>query len=416
MRFRWTVRVLAVSAVVFFAALWLRDPGRARMIDFNSFYMAAQAAREGVDLYEPTALNGLAAEQGLRMYVFPYLYPPFLAYVTIPWGELPIERARLVWMVANLAALFGIVALIALAVGRRLRESPGPGLGPGDLALLFAAVLVFVLPFDDNVDMGQSNLLVLFFVCLSLFLFSRERPWASGAALGVAVLLKVSPVVLVLYFLVRREVRVVLGSMLGTAVLAAATLPMGAAGAWARFFAVLPEMSHATARKGMFPPGFFPNFSFAGLLSRIFPEDLPTAKTWTFVLLALLAAALAFGTWRAAGPRAKDLYLLPFLVLMVVSSPFTYLHHVVYVLPGAVLALTWVWKTFRPVARVAWVAFLLGAMRLASTNFPEKYGDWDLSPLAGKLATSLNLYTLLLLLAVSVALATRALHRRPELT
>jgi alpha-1,2-mannosyltransferase len=416
MSLRWTVRVLAAAAVVLFAALWLRDTGKARMIDFNSFYTAAQAAREGADLYDPAALNELAAGQGLRMYVFPYLYPPFLAYATIPWGELPVERARLVWMAANLAALFGIVALTALAVGRRLRESPGRRLGPGDLGLAFAAVFVFVLPFNDNLDMGQSNLLVLLFLCLALFLVSCDRPWAGGAALGVAVLLKVSPVVLVLYFLARRQVRVVLGSLLSAAVLSAVTLALGAAEAWARFFAVLPEMSHATARKGMPPPGFFPNFSVAGLMSRVFPEDLPAARIWTLALLAALAAALALGLWRAAGERAKDLYLLPFLVLMVVSSPFTYLHHGVYVLPGAVLALTWVWEAFRPAARLAWAAVLLALLRLASTNFPERYRDWDLSPLAGRLATSLNLYALLLLLAAGVILAARARHRRPELT
>lgn len=405
---RWTARAAVLLALGLFIGRWLADPGKARMFDFSSFYMAAQAASQGADIYDTAALNESAAGQGLRVYVFPYVYPPFLAFVLQPLGNLAIDAARLVWLCINLAAIPLIVLLAGLTATKRAAAgSPG-----GDLALLLSAALVFVLPFYDNIDMGQVNLLVLLFLSLSLFLFSRERDWASGAMLGVAVMIKVSPAVLLLYFLVRGRIKVVLGSLASVATLAAASLLLGAGGAWGRFFATLPEMSHATAKRGMLPPGSYPNFALAGLMSRIFPEDLPVARISTQVLLALLAAGLAYGVWRMRSERARDLMVLPFLVLMVVSSPFAYLHHVAYLLPGAALALTWALLGVRspvvsPMRRMAWFLALLAPLALASVQFPDRYGRWDLSPLAAKYLTSLNLYALLLLMAVGLALARR---------
>ncbi len=410
---RLTVRAAVLLALALFIGRWLADPGKARMFDFSSFYMAAQAASQGADLYDTAGLNESAASQGLRAYVFPYVYPPFLAFVLQPLGNLPIDSARLVWIWINLAAIPLIVLLAALTARSKA------GNAGGDLALLLAAALVFVLPFYDNIDMGQVNLLVLLFLSLSFFLFSRERDWASGAMLGVAVMIKVSPAVLLLYFLVRGRIKVVFGSLASVATLAAASLLLGAGGAWGRFFASLPEMSHATAKPGMLPPGFYPNFALAGLMSRIFPEDLPVARISTQVLLALLAAGLAYGVWRMRSERARDLMVLPFLVLMVVSSPFAYLHHVAYLLPGAALALTWALLGVRipvisPIRRTAWFLALLAPLALASVQFPDRYDRWNLSPLAAKYLTSLNLYALLLLMAVVLALAWRVATAGPQ--
>lgn len=410
---RWTVRLLALAALAIFAGRWLADPAKARMIDFNSFYMAAQAARVGVDLYDAKALNELAQGAEVRMYVFPYLYPPVLAHVAIPLGKLPSDRARLLWMVFNLAALVPIAILTALTVHRQLRGRRGVGgLAAGDVALLFTAALLFVLPFDDNIDMGQVNLLVLLFLSLAFFFLSRDREWAGGAMLGVAAVLKVSPAVLLLYFLARRRFRVVLSCLLSVAAIAAATLPLGAAGAWTRFFAVLPEMSHARSGIGIFPPGFYPNFAVAGLFARIFPDDLPLARIWTLALLSLLAAGLAFAVWRTATPQARNLLVSSFLVLMIVASPFAYRHHVIYLLPGAVLLLTDASLGFRPVAGIVWTGLLLGVMALAGAPFPGMYARWSLSPQAARFLTSLNLYALLLLMALGLA---QTWIRRPSL-
>jgi hypothetical protein len=54
---------------------FLASSGKA-MTDFRTFYFAAQAFREGGNVYDVGHLGSLAEAAGVPEHVFPYVYPP----------------------------------------------------------------------------------------------------------------------------------------------------------------------------------------------------------------------------------------------------------------------------------------------------------------------------------------------------
>lgn len=426
-RRRLAALALPLAAWGILAAVTLERRDRLLLIDFNSFYVAARAAGDGADVYDTGALRRLAEADGIPGWVFPYLYPPPLAYFGQAWGALDPAPAQALWLWFHLAAALAAAALSALAAQAALARGGGlPAAGTGAaganasgraaaiwVPAAAAAAGVGVLRFFLTLDMGQVNLLVLAFVALACLFFFRGRDGAAGAVLAAAALIKVSPALLLVWAVARRRWRVLGGFAAAAAAIALATLPLGGLDAWRRFFEVLPERGHGSRIPGMFPAGFYPNFSFAGLFARLLGDRPEAVAAASAAAILALAALLALAAHRLRGRPGEELMLLPFLVLMIAATPYAYIHHAVFLLPGAALAAGHVWLSRRGASRIGWLAALATLAALASLNFPLRYETWTLPPWAMKAATSINLYVLLALLALGTWLALRAGRARP---
>ena len=91
-----------------------------------------------------------------------------------------------------------------------------------------------------------------------------------------------------------------------------------------------------------------------------------------------------------------DVLALGFLVLMVIASPLSYIHHLIFLYPGSLMA--WRQMARAGVPRLLGGGVLLGLCLLASLNFPAWYGSgWVPVPLR-----SVNLFVLLVLLLLSL--------------
>jgi hypothetical protein len=225
-----------------------------RALDFTPYYAAAAALRDhpGADIYDRAVLLRAAAEHpGCLLWPGAvYLYPPLLAIVLVPLTYLPYDAAFHWWMALNLALWVACVGLLAywlhvIWYGARAGEAhqserPRPA-GAGlrervrrlmrgepdgrELAVLLAvAVAVPAWPVLEGLLMGQVHLLVLFLLLAVPLLVRRGHPLAAGGLLALAVMIKLLPVVLLLYYAARGRQRVVLGAVLGTALLLAGTV------------------------------------------------------------------------------------------------------------------------------------------------------------------------------------------------
>src|SRR5829696_5496753 len=122
---------------------WLLTEGLVREgnwigVDFHVYYAAAQALRNGQDIYS-TAISP------------PYVYPPFLATLAIPLSALSVAAATIIWKVLQHLCLLVIGVLLLDLVPRRIRP-----LAAGVLLLGLLTV-----PLQDEVRVGESNALVL---------------------------------------------------------------------------------------------------------------------------------------------------------------------------------------------------------------------------------------------------------------
>ena len=73
---------------------------------------------------------------------------------------------------------------------------------------IVAPAVIYLEPIRSNFDFGQINVVMMTLVIADCV--PRKTPWPRGVLLGVAIALKLTPAVFLLYFLLRRDTRALL--------------------------------------------------------------------------------------------------------------------------------------------------------------------------------------------------------------
>lgn len=137
-------------------------------------------------------------------------YSPFFYAAMSPLALLPDGVVSVVWTALTYAFLVGIVALVR---DMQANTVPGQPAAPAWLGPLLALALI-----ADNVNLGQSNILPLFFVCACFHACMRGKEWHAGALLSVAIAFKVTPAIFVGWLFLKRKFRALLAVALGLVV------------------------------------------------------------------------------------------------------------------------------------------------------------------------------------------------------
>jgi hypothetical protein len=177
-------------------------------IDVYTFRAGAKAMALGENPYdEPNILRFAdGAEVGN---IHNYLYAPYFAFALRPLVWFSPEAASRVWFTLNLLLFFAGVSLLLLT----LRWTPRSN--------TFLAVMIGLIlfpPLRTTLIIGQSSILLLFFLSLSLFLWRKQRPFLSGLIFSLG-LFKPHLFPLLLFFVFYRQWRWLWGVGLGLAVL-----------------------------------------------------------------------------------------------------------------------------------------------------------------------------------------------------
>ena len=163
--------------------------------DFKHIYLGAWMLARGQapydNPYDPEALQKLAQRRGFTS-VNPYVYLPFTGLALSPLTLLDPPSALRCWFWLN--HLFMAAAFFLMF--RALRLSP-------NLPNLTAAVAVAALcyPFHRTLTAGQLNCALLFLFSLVFALERGGRPVLAGAVAAFAFLFKLTPGILLVYFL-----------------------------------------------------------------------------------------------------------------------------------------------------------------------------------------------------------------------
>jgi len=355
---------VAVSAVTLISwvlrvASMLRGGGR---YDFSTYYAAAWALRHDIhaNIYDASAL----AQAGAAAHTFvgpplPYTYPPLFAILLSPFTVLPFKTLAALWLALN-CALWLTVALvlareIALLLTGRIHLSDGDTAhkrtltgvlaNPIPLVALALALLLCLSgePAIQTVLTGQINLLVLLPLALGPELERRGHLRWVGAMIAVAAMLKFTPAILLLYFALRRRWQ---AAFAGLAVLAALMLFCVVVGPGVALASVGQALHVGTSdaslghNEALLGP-------LVSALGATVPGAQPLFQALEAVVLIALALAVGFVLWRrwrpsgvAVADQEKDAagYGVA-LCVMVILWPTVWVHHYVWVLPAAAVAL-----------------------------------------------------------------------------
>lgn len=365
-------------------------PHPPRADDFQDYWQAALQIRIGGDPYAAFERTHVPWDWTLSS---GYDYPPAFAGLLAPLTVLPNDLAVRGWLVLMLALMAG-----SLAVVYRV-------LGPPGRAELVCMILVFVtfFPVTATLQTGAMNPVLLLLLTLGWAAWLRGRDLAAGSAWGAAIAIKLIPIGLVPYLLVRRQLRLLLALAAAVAIgVGFGLLVTNPSHSLHYFRDILPHLVAGS--------GYRENQSITGLATRLCDPrtaSLGGSAGWCGRLVAwpAIAAVLALVALAVRMPGRHGLEVgLAVAVLPLVSSVTWSFHLVLLLLPIALL----LHHHFRVSALPAWrvrallLAWLccsaLPALHYALIIHPLPVGAW--AAVASRLVGESYLAGILLLLAV----------------
>lgn len=168
--------------------------------DFDTYYFAAKEALAGASVYLE------------HKDVSPYIYPPFFACLIAPLAFFGMEVASFIWYALSITlASLSLFMCFRFIFGR---EKIATVLGsiplvPKALFLVVASGLLL-----DNLSMLQVNIMLIFLILAAIYFFKRKMDIPAGLFLAAAISIKITPVLFLIYFAVKREFRLCIFTVL----------------------------------------------------------------------------------------------------------------------------------------------------------------------------------------------------------
>ena len=297
-------------------------------IDADVYRMGGRAWLDGRPLYADGVK--FRTQAGLEL---PFTYPPLAAVVFSPlaWVSLPVAGVAITAITLVLLVVSIWIVLTRLDVGENMSALPGPGWARRWLlaAALVAATVTVLEPIRANFSFGQINVVLMTLVIADCV--PRRTPWPRGVLLGLAIALKLTPAVFLLYFLLRRDIRAVAWTV---ATFVAATL-VGFALAWRDSWQYWTETVHDTDRIGS--ATWNTNQNAAGALARLSLEGPTQFLLWALACLAVLALTV-WAVRRVLAGDEPTLALICVALFGLIVSPVSWSHHWVWALPAVIVA------------------------------------------------------------------------------
>jgi hypothetical protein len=179
------------------ASIAAKLPARANQVDFSHYYTSALLLREGVNPYR-VDLTAKASALGLNVSINPRAtYPPTFILCFEPLTLMSPIHAYWTWIALN---AFAMAVALALLLGPRSHLDVTTALSLAGFTILFPA-------FGDNFEYAQSQAIVLLLLAVAMRSLESGKDRAAGAALAIASLLRIFPVIMFGYLVMRRRWR-----------------------------------------------------------------------------------------------------------------------------------------------------------------------------------------------------------------
>jgi len=213
-RVRSIVAVLAAaSAAVFYVAVGSNIVGSARKHDFLNLYTGATLAHNGEFARLHDGGRQFEIERSLLPdlpALVPFVRPPIYAGVLSPIARMPIQRAFWVWI--------GLQSLILAVCWAWAARRFGPS------GLIWSSLF---LPTSYGIANGQDCVIMLALMIVAFELAGRDRPWASGFTIGLALIKFHLLLLFPLLMLLNKRWRMFAGYCAAAAIEVAASLLLG---------------------------------------------------------------------------------------------------------------------------------------------------------------------------------------------
>jgi len=298
---------------------------------------------------------------------FPYLYPPTLAFLLIPLTPLP--RVAVVGLWFALGALCAIWSVRSTLIAAR----PELARRPDETAVFVAVFLTFFFTVvQSNLRNGQVNFLVLALCVMAALKGPPDIRLASASgarsaiAWSLAIAIKIVPLALAPYFLLRRRWIWLLGAagcliilLMSPAVLVGSRI----VDMYEEYWRVFLSSSFTRAQPL--------DFSVAGAMAWTLGVRVAPAVRFAVAIAVVIAVAwMDLRRTRRRDPEAFAAYLLAIPLV----SPQSEVHHLAFAFPAAVVAASDWWHgaargaAFRTTCVIAAASYVLATIVTAAAG------------------------------------------------
>jgi alpha-1,2-mannosyltransferase len=330
-------------------------------IDADVYRLGGQAWLDGRPLYVDGAT--FRTRGGLEL---PFTYPPLAAIAFAPFALLALTAATAALTLTTLVLLTVSIVIVLT----RLDVWPTSAIAPGPAwrrrcwlaTAMTVAASVYFEPIRSNFDFGQVNVVLMTLVVADCV--PRQTRWPRGILLSIAIALKLTPAVFLLYFVLRRDRRTLLTA---TASVTAATL-VGFVLAWTDSWQYWTATVAHTDRIGT--ATLNTNQNIAGALARLGLSAGVRFVFWTALCFAVLAVTV-WAARRALRAGEPVLALICVALFGLVVSPVSWSHHWVWALPAVLVTGALAYRQRQPVMALVTVTGMALMVWTPITLLPE---------------------------------------------
>jgi len=184
--FKW---VLVISSGFVLGQLILRSFSKLTLSDFHVYYYVGKAV----------------LKYGMHPYsnytpIYPYYFPPASLLIFWPLTLIPFYLAKIIFTLINSILLFLSVFLINKVL-----------LGKIDYRFWLMLLLSLIFyPLRFTFSDGQFNVVILAIFTLGLFALYKNKYLIGGVSLGLGIITKISPAIIILYGILRKKIILVI--------------------------------------------------------------------------------------------------------------------------------------------------------------------------------------------------------------
>ena len=341
-----------------------------RMSDFNMFLDPAVEAR----FFGDDPFNNWLNSYNAFFYVVMSLLTPFARWFSI-----------LIWTFLSV-----MVFIYSIAIVRSLLPKP---IKAPRLEVFVVPLLLFVLIFD-NIQLGQTNMVMMFAVLVSIFYLNRQKDLKAGLALGFAIAYKVTPLIFVGYFILKKRFLAAFYSALFALIMMAFVpmlfyTPENSLGYFADWVeVVLAPFLSGEEIKTLNVGYYHTNQSLEAFLSRHFTsfgeekyggwhriinlsywsaDQVKTIGNIIKLLVIIMLSAVTFFN-RNRKPIVLMSEAALFLMAILILSPSSWVNHYILITPACIYLVNEIFSLPRSNPGRKWLIFWLGLATLLITS------------------------------------------------
>lgn len=249
---------------------------------------------------------------------YPNAYPPISELFFLPLALLTYQQALAVFTFFSFASIIGSVFLSLKLVAKKT---------PWHYFLLFIALSLFSFPTKFSLGMGQINMIVLFFMLLSIYLETKTKKNSvvAGISLGIAIALKPIFAFFLLFLIIKRSWKLVFASIFTILSLTVVTLFLWPFIYWIGWYksGILPLTNYTSPQIYVYP-----NQGVFGFIYRSVSN--PSVRIYLHKIITFFL--ITFTTHLIVKNKNYNLGLSLFIITLLIFDLTSWQHHYVWLI------------------------------------------------------------------------------------